>query len=63
MFGNSMTIWVDESGEILKEQGSMGLVMIKSSAANASRDIEGGGDDFYDMAALSVNRDLPDQNS
>jgi hypothetical protein len=62
MFGNSMTIWVDESGEILKEQGSMGLVMIKSSAANASRDIEGGGDDFYDIAALPVTKDLPDKD-
>jgi hypothetical protein len=62
MFGNTMTLWVDESGAVLKEQGSMGLVMIKSSAANASMNIEEGEDDFYDMAALPVNKDLPDKD-
>jgi hypothetical protein len=60
IFGSSMTLWVDESGVVLKEQGFIGLVMIKSSAANASRDIESGGDDFYEMAAVPVNRDIPD---
>jgi hypothetical protein len=59
IFGNSMTLWADESGVILKEQGFMGLVMIKSSAANAPMGINGGGEDFYDIAAISVNRDLP----
>jgi len=60
MWGNLMSIWIDENGVVLKEEGFMGLVMIKSSAANASRDIEGGGDDLYDMTALSVDRDIPD---
>jgi hypothetical protein len=58
MWGNSITLWVDERGVILKEEGFMGLVMIRSSAANASRDIEGS-DDFYDMAAVPVDRSLP----
>jgi hypothetical protein len=61
IFGNSMTLWVDESGVILKEQGLMGLVMIKSSAANASRNIEEGEDDFYDLAALPVDREIRDK--
>ena len=59
MWGNTMTIWVDDAGVILKEQGMMGLVMIKSSAANAPVNIDGG-QDFYDIAALSVDRTLPE---
>jgi hypothetical protein len=62
IFGSSMTLWVDESGVVLKEQGLMGLVMIKSSAANASRNIEAGEDDFYDLAALPVKRELRDKD-
>lgn len=58
MFGSLITLWVDESGLILKEEGFMGLVMIRSSAANAPGNIDGG-DDFYDMAAVSVDRSLP----
>ena len=58
MFGNTIILWVDEAGMVLKEEGFMGLVMIRSSAANASRDIEGG-DDFYDIAAVPVDRPLP----
>jgi hypothetical protein len=63
MFGNPMTLWVDDSGVVLKEQGSMGLVMIKSSAANASRNIEAGEADFYDLAAIPVNKELRDRDN
>ena len=60
MWGNIMTFWLDENGNILKEEGFMGLVMIKSSAANAPMDIEGGGgEDFYEMTAVPVERELP----
>ena len=60
MWGNIMTFWLDEDGTILKEEGFMGLVMIKSSAANAPMDIEGGGgEDFYEMTAVPVERKLP----
>lgn len=58
MFGNTITLWVDESGVILKEEGFMGLVMIKSSAANASLDIKGE-EDFYELFAVSVDKSLP----
>jgi len=58
MWSNPITLWVDESGVVLKEEGFMGLVMIKSSAANASIDIEGS-DDYYDMTAVSVDKSLP----
>jgi hypothetical protein len=61
MWGNIMTFWLDENGTVLKEEGFMGLVMIKSSAANAPMDIEGnGGEDFYEITAVPVDRELPD---
>ena len=61
MWGNVITFWIDENGTVLKEEGFMGLVMIKSSAANAPMDIEGeGGEDFYEMTAVPVDRELPD---
>jgi hypothetical protein len=62
IFGNPMTLWIDDSGVVLKEQGPMGLVMIKSSAANASRNMELGEDDFYDLAAVPVNKELRDSD-
>jgi len=58
MFGNSISVWVDESGVILKEESSMGLVMIRSSAANASLDVNGE-EDFYELFAVSVEKSLP----
>jgi hypothetical protein len=63
MFGTPMTLWVDDSGVVLKEQGPMGLVMIKSSAANASRNIELDEDDFYDLAAVPVNKEIRDRDN
>jgi hypothetical protein len=60
MWGNRLTFWLDEEGNVLKEEGFMGLVMIKSSAANAPLGIEGDEDtDFYEMTAVPVDRDLP----
>ena len=58
MWNNPVIIWVDESGSVLKEKGAMGLVMIRSGAANASLDIEGS-DDYYEMASVPVDRSLP----
>jgi transglutaminase-like putative cysteine protease len=61
MWGQPMTMWLDEKGAVLKEQGFMGFTLIKSSAANASRDIEGGGgEDFYEIAAINVKGKLKD---
>ncbi|MBW2120167.1 MAG: transglutaminase domain-containing protein [Deltaproteobacteria bacterium] len=61
MWGQPMTMWLDEKGAVLKEQGFMGFTLIKSSAANAPRDIEGGGgEDFYELAAINVKGKLKD---
>jgi hypothetical protein len=61
MWGNRLSFWLDEEGNVLKEEGFMGLVMIKSSAANAPLGIEGDEDtDFYEMTAVPADRKLPD---
>ena len=63
MLGQSMTFWLDEKGNVLKETGFMGLTLVKSNVARANKDIEGGGgDDFYDLASISPKTKLPKAN-
>ena len=60
IMGSSMNFWLDEKGSVLKEEGVMGLVMIRSSAANAPFNIEGEGrEDFYEISAIPVDREIP----
>ena len=66
MWGKIVTLWLDKDGATLKEKGFMGLTAIKSSAANAPRNIEAGGEiDFYEISAVTVDRALfrPRQSS
>lgn len=59
MFGRDLVFWVDEQGTLLKEEGFMGLSLIKSSGAEATKGLgEGDGADFYELAAISVARKL-----
>lgn len=61
MWGQPVTIWLDENGEVLKEEGIMGLTLVKSNAASAPRDIgRGGSKDLYELAAINVSRKLRD---
>lgn len=61
MWGSRLTFWIDEEGTLLREEGFMGLVMVKSSPANAPMNIEtGDGEDFYEMTAVQADRELPD---
>ena len=61
MWGKQLTSWVDESGTTLKETGFMGFTIVKSSAAEAPRNIDGEGElDFYEAASISVEGRLPD---
>jgi transglutaminase-like putative cysteine protease len=61
MWGQPMTMWLDEKGAVLKEQGFMGFTLVKSSAANAPLDLEEGGDEgFYELAAINVKGKLKD---
>ena len=61
MWGRVMTFWVDEQGSILREEGFMGLTLVKSSSANAPMNIEGGGgEDFYEITSVPVDKNIPD---
>jgi hypothetical protein len=58
-WGKPLIFWVDENGEILKEEGFMGFTTIKSSAARAPEGIEEG-TDLYEIAAVAPDRPLKD---
>ncbi|MGD9158604.1 MAG: transglutaminase domain-containing protein [Desulfobacteraceae bacterium] len=60
MWGNKLIFWVDEDGDILKEEGFMGLTMVKSSAANAPANLAEGVDDFYEITSVGTDKKLPD---
>jgi hypothetical protein len=61
LWGQPMVFWLDENGTVLKEQGLMGLTLVKASSAKAPRNIDGsGGEDFYNLAAIEVTRELRD---
>jgi len=59
LWGKTLTFWVDENGETLKEEGAMGFTTVKSSAAKAPQEIEGG-TDLYEMTAVAPDRPLKD---
>ena len=63
MWGQRLTFWLDEKGAVLKEKGFMGLTLVKSSAADAARGIEGSlSEDFYDVAAIPLEKPLKHAN-
>ena len=59
LWGKPVTFWIDENGETLKEEGFMGFTSVKSSAARAPQDVEGGAD-LYEMTATVPDRPLKD---
>ena len=61
MWGQKLIFWLNENGEVLKEKGFMGLTLVRSNAATAPRDLEGGKVyDFYEMASIDAKRKLID---
>lgn len=59
MWGQPMTFWVDELGDVLKEQGLMGFTLVRCSPAVARRNVEtSAGDDVYEAAAVPVSETL-----
>jgi len=61
IWGKPITIWVADDGTTLKEEGFMGLTVVRSSAARAPEDIDReGGADLYEMTAVTPDRALPD---
>jgi hypothetical protein len=60
-WGRDVRLWLNEEGVVLKEEGFMGLTTLRSNAARASRDLQGGESlDFYEMNAVPVARPLPE---
>ena len=60
LWGKSMTFWIDDQGNTMKEEGFMGLTIVRSSAANAPLDLEHGEEiDFYDLASVNTTKKLP----
>ena len=61
IWGQNLIFWLNENGEILKEKGFMGLTLLRSNAATAPRNLEGGKVyDFYEMASIDVKPKLID---
>ena len=61
MWGQDLVFWLNEKGEVLKEKGFMGLTLVRSNAATAPRNLEGGKVyDFYEMASIDVKQKLID---
>ncbi len=62
MWGQRLTFWLDENGTTLKEEGFMGLTIVKSSPARAPRDLEYIGEDvdLYESASITIDERLPD---
>jgi hypothetical protein len=59
LYGRDLSFWVDEKGMLLKEEGFMGLTLVKSSGAKATKGVTGGeGADFYELAAIKSDRKL-----
>ena len=59
LWGKSMIFWIDDKGNTLKEEGLMGLTVVKSRPANAPLDLEHGEEiDFYDLASVDTNKKL-----
>lgn len=60
LWGKRMTFWIDDHGNTMKEEGLMGLTIVRSSAANAPLDLEHGDEvDFYDLASVNTSKKLP----
>jgi hypothetical protein len=59
IWGRPLKFWFDEDGVLLKEEGLMGLTLLRSSAERAAEGMEGtGGYDLYKLAAVEVDQPI-----
>jgi len=59
VWGQTLVFWLNEEGVLLKEEGFMGLTLVRSDQARAPFDVDGSaGADFYDAAAIPVKKTL-----
>jgi len=57
--GKSLTFWVDEKGNSLKEEGFMGFTLVRSAPSKALAGLDSSMRvDFYDLSAIKVARQL-----
>jgi hypothetical protein len=64
LWGKVLTIWMDENGETLKEEGFMGLSTIKSNAESAAQGIEEEAMiDFYEYTAIQPDKTISNERS
>jgi len=57
--GNSLTFWVDQKGNSLKEEGFMGFTLVRSAPSKALAGLDNSMKvDFYDLSAIPVAREL-----
>jgi len=61
LWGRDFKVWISDDGEVLREEGFLGLTTIRSNAASALSGIkESSGQDLYDIVAIKVERKLTD---
>jgi len=61
VWGKPLTIWIDEKGVTLKEEGFMGFTLVRSSPSRAIVFTEGDeAMDLYEMTAVKPDRSLRD---
>jgi len=59
IMGQPAFFWLDDKGNILKETGLLGMTLVRSNPSQASKNISGGGGDFYELVSLKPDRGLP----
>jgi len=61
VMGQHITSWIDDSGAVLREEGFMGLTLVRSSEGQALGAMaDGGSQDLYDLAAVTVDKPFKD---
>jgi len=59
--GHNFSMWMDGNSDILKEEGIMGLSMLRTTAEDAPSNInKSGGTDFYDLSSIPVDYNFMD---
>jgi hypothetical protein len=60
MWGHNLNFWLDKDGSVLRQEGFMGMTLVRSSADAAPRGIKGSsGGDLYEQVAVRVKKRLP----
>jgi len=59
MWGHNLAFWLDKNGSVLKQEGFMGMTLVRSSADAAHQGMIGsGGRDFYEQVGVCIKKKL-----